>query len=280
MKLSVIIPVYNMQDTLERCLGSVLSQLTDDMEVILVDDGSTDGSVSLAEPWLLQYPLLRICRKDNGGLSDARNAGLRLARGQYVTFVDADDEVAPGTYSALMDLLSREEDTDILEFPVQVHYGHSSQHLFCPPSRRWSSARSYWLHTEGWEHTYAWNKVYRRNLFDEVLFPVGKVFEDMYTIPRLLARNPRVRTTQQGLYLYRWNPQGITVGADGEALCQLLQAQMQAAHLMHTHMLSLHGWRFHRSMLCRQLDVYRLTGRILLRWPFVKLICTLHTLCR
>lgn len=92
-----------MQDTLERCLGSVLSQLTDDMEVILVDDGSTDGSVSLAEPWLLQYPLLRICRKDNGGLSDARNAGLRLARGQYVTFVDADDEVAPGTYSALMD---------------------------------------------------------------------------------------------------------------------------------------------------------------------------------
>ncbi|MDY3820413.1 MAG: glycosyltransferase family 2 protein, partial [Bacteroidaceae bacterium] len=80
MKLSVIIPVYNMQDTLERCLGSVLSQLTDDMEVILVDDGSTDGSVSLAEPWLLQYPLLRICRKDNGGLSDARNAGLRLAR--------------------------------------------------------------------------------------------------------------------------------------------------------------------------------------------------------
>ena len=135
MKLSVIIPVYNMQDTLERCLGSVLSQLTDNMEVILVDDGSTDGSVSLAEPWLLQYPLLRICRKDNGGLSDARNAGLRLARGQYVTFVDADDEVAPGTYSALMDLLSREEDTDILEFPVQVHCGHSSQHLFCPPSR-------------------------------------------------------------------------------------------------------------------------------------------------
>ena len=143
MKLSVIIPVYNMQDTLERCLGSVLSQLADDMEVILVDDGSTDGSVSLAESWLLQYPLLRICRKDNGGLSDARNAGLRLARGQYVTFVDADDEVAPGTYSALMDLLSREEDTDILEFPVQVHCGHSSQHLFCPPSRRGPSARSH-----------------------------------------------------------------------------------------------------------------------------------------
>lgn len=280
MELSVIIPVYNMRDTLERCLRSVLSQLADGMEVLLVDDGSTDGSGSLMEQWAQEYPQLHICTKENGGLSDARNAGLRMAQGRYVTFVDADDEVAPGTYRSLMDLLRREPEVDLLEFPVLVHAGHPSQHRLTLPSKRWSSPRVYWLETEAWEHTYAWNKVYRRTLFGQIQFPVGKVFEDMWTIPRLLAAGVNVRTTSQGLYLYHWNPRGITVGASGQDLSQLLEAQIQAARMMHTSMLSLHGWKFYRSMLCRQLDVYRLTGQIQLEWPFVKLICLLHKSCR
>ncbi|MGN0234143.1 MAG: glycosyltransferase family 2 protein [Bacteroidaceae bacterium] len=280
MELSVIIPVYNMRDTLDRCLRSVLSQQVDDMEVILVDDGSTDDSLALMERWAQEHPMMRVCRKENGGLSDARNEGLRLAGGRYVAFVDADDEVAQGTYAALMDILRQDQDTDILEFPVLVHAGHTSQHHLLLPDKYWPSARSYWLRTEAWEHTYAWNKVYRRNLFDEIRFPVGRVFEDMWTIPQMLAQGVNVRTTSRGLYIYHWNQCGITVGADGQALYQLLEAQMRAARLMRTHMLSAHGWRLYRSMLYRQLDVYRLTGDILLKWPFVKLICLLHDSCR
>ena len=280
MELSVIIPIYNVRNTLRRCLQSILCQQVSGMEVLLIDDGSTDGSGSLADEMAMGCPMMSVCHKANGGLSDARNAGLRLAKGRYVTFVDSDDEVAPGTFAALMSLLHRNEDTDILEYSVRVHAGHSSEHELVLPDKRWPSARVYWEESEAWEHTYAWNKVYRRTLFARVQFPVGRVFEDMWTIPQLLSRDVRVQTTSLGLYIYHWNKDGITVSADGVAMTQLLEAQMRAARLMHMSMLSRRGWKLYRSMLYRQLDVYRLTGRILLRWPFVKLICRLHKSCR
>lgn len=279
MELSVIIPIYNSRDTLARCLESVLRQQTDGMEVLLIDDGSTDGSGLMADRWAARYPMVSVCHKHNGGLSDARNAGLHMARGRYVTFVDADDEVADGTYPMLLDLLAGNVDTDILEFPVRVHAGHSTQHDLTLPDRRWPSSRSYWLETEAWEHTYACNKVYRRALFSQVQFPMGRVFEDMWTIPHLLALPARVQTTGRGMYIYHWNHSGITATASGEALAQLLEAQMRAVRLTHTHMLPPHGWRLYHSMLCRQLDVYRLTGRTLLGWPLVKLLCRLHQSC-
>ncbi len=280
MELSVIIPIYNVRDTLGRCLESVLRQQVEGMEVLLIDDGSTDGSGLLADEWAARYPLVRVCHKPNGGLSDARNAGLRLACGRYVTFVDSDDEVADATYPLLLPLLAENADVDILEYPVRAHAGHDSQQDLVLPDRRWPSARSYWRGTEAWEHTYAWNKVFRRELFDEVQFPVGRVFEDMWTIPQLLSRGARVLTTSQGMYIYHWNHDGITVTADGQALAQLLEGQVRAARLMHTHLLSPQGWRLYRSMLYRQVDVYRLTGRVILRWPFVKLLCRLHPSCR
>lgn len=280
MELSVIIPIYNVCDTLDRCLRSVVDQQVRGMEVLLVDDGSTDGSALMADRWAASHPQVRVLHKPNGGLSDARNAGLGLARGRYVTFVDSDDEVAPGTYRSLLSLLRSNGDADILEFPVRVHAGHDSQHDLVLPDRQWPSSRSYWQQTLGWEHAYAWNKLYRRTLFDGVQFPVGRVFEDMWTVPQLLSRGARVLTASQGMYIYHWNHRGITVTADGQALAQLLEGQVRAARLMHTHVLSRQGWRLYRSMLYRQVDVYRLTGRMLLRWPFVKLLCRLHPSCR
>lgn len=280
MELSVIIPIYNTRDTLTRCLQSILRQEVGGMEVLLIDDGSTDGSGMLADELAASHPMVSVCHKPNGGLSDARNAGLRMAHGQYVTFVDADDEVAPGTYAALMGLLRLNGDTDILEFPVRVHAGHASEHTLVLPDRCWPSAGAYWTETEAWEHTYACNKVYRRSLFRQVQFPCGRLFEDMWVTPQLLAMDVRVQTTGMGMYIYHWNHRGITVTADGHGLEQLLEAQMRAARLMHTRMLSRRGWKFYKSMLFRQVDVYRLTGRILLPWPFVKFICRLHSLCR
>lgn len=280
MQLSVIIPIYNARDTLARCLHSILSQMFSGMEVLLIDDGSTDGSALLADEMAATHSQVSVCHKANGGLSDARNAGLRLAQGRYVTFVDADDEVTPGTYPALLTLLASDPDTDLLEYPVRVRAGHPSEQTLRLPNRSWPSARRYWLATEAWEHTYACNKVYRRALFQRMQFPVGRLFEDIYTTPRLLALGVRVRTTDQGLYIYHWNNQGITATASGHALAQLLGAQLRAARLMHTHLLPPHGWKLYRSMLYRQVDVYRLTGHMLVRCPLVRLICRLHRLCR
>ena len=106
MTLSIIIPIYNVADSLRRCVDSVLAQRISDCELLLVDDGSTDESGRIADEYAAKHACIRCFHKPNGGLSDARNFGLQHAVGRYVTFVDSDDEVAADTYAPLLDALA------------------------------------------------------------------------------------------------------------------------------------------------------------------------------
>ena len=103
MKLSVVIPVYRVESTLDRCVESVLRQHVDDMEVILVDDGSPDRCPQLCDEWARRDSRIRVVHKPNGGLSDARNAGIDIATGDYIAFVDSDDWIADDTYAPLLE---------------------------------------------------------------------------------------------------------------------------------------------------------------------------------
>ena len=217
MKLSIVIPVYRVEDTLNRCVESVLSQTIDDMEVILVDDGSPDRCPQLCDEWARKDERISVIHKENGGLSDARNAGIRKATGDYLTFVDSDDYVEAGTYEALLQLLAQHPEYDLLEYPFNDQT--PSEHVY-------TDINDYWLKGEAYRHTYAWNKMYRRRLFDNVQFPVGKVFEDVYTLPLLLEQCTTVATTNKGCYRYTVNPQGITQTAGGKELSMLLDAHV------------------------------------------------------
>ena len=104
VSLTVIIPVYKTENTLDRCIKSVLANQVD--EVILVDDGSPDGSGKKCDKWAELDTRIKVIHEANGGLSDARNAGLKAATGDYVSFVDSDDDVAPDTYAPLITFLS------------------------------------------------------------------------------------------------------------------------------------------------------------------------------
>lgn len=97
--LSVIIPVYNVEKYLDRCIRSVIRQSYENLEIILVDDGSTDNSPNLCDEWIKRDERIRVIHKINGGLSDARNAGLEVARGELITFVDSDDYIMLDMYS-------------------------------------------------------------------------------------------------------------------------------------------------------------------------------------
>ncbi len=218
MKLSIIIPVYRNETTLERCLTSVVGQTFRDWELILVDDGSPDGCPQLCDEWARRDPRIHVVHKENGGLSDARNAGIRKATGDYLTFVDSDDYVEEGTYRALMNVLAQHPEYDLLEYPFNDH---------APADYVYTNANDYWLKGEAYRHSYAWNKIYRRKLFDNVRFPVGKVFEDVYTLPRLLEQCRTVATTNKGCYHYTINPKGITQTAGGQELSQLLDAHVE-----------------------------------------------------
>ena len=118
MKLTVIIPVYRVEQTLNRCVESVLRQGIDDMEVILVDDGSPDRCPQMCDEWAKKDCRIRVIHQENGGLSDARNAGINVAKGEYITFVDSDDDVIPDTYRLLLQKLAEHPEYDIIEYPV------------------------------------------------------------------------------------------------------------------------------------------------------------------
>lgn len=254
MKLSIIIPVYQVENTLASCVKSVLGQSFRDYEMILVDDGSTDASPQICDHLAKADRRIRVIHQRNSGLSAARNTGIAKAHGEYITFVDSDDSIAPDTLHQLMTLINVHPDYDLLEYPVYEHFDHPfNRHLLQFAPREYEDMHEYWLKGKAYCHTYAWNKIYRRTLFDHVRFPVGKVFEDVFTLPRLLQQCRIVATTDVGLYYYHWNPAGITALATGKELTDLLEAHMRVLP-------SVHDADYYAHVLNIQLDVYELTG--------------------
>lgn len=261
MKLSVIIPVYRVEHTLERCVRSVLSQDCTDCEVILVDDGSPDACGVICDRLASECSRIKVVHKENGGLSDARNKGLDVACGDYVTFVDSDDYLAENTYRPLMDIVSSHPEYDILEYPVFVYIGGKDERMLSFRDVEYRSAADYWLSCKAYTHSYAWNKIYRMDLFKDVRFPVGKVFEDVHTLPLLLAKAKVVATTSVGMYCYCWNPGGITATASGDDLASLLCAHQRVlGNLIESHSSTIEFLEYYIKVLNIQCDVCRLSG--------------------
>jgi len=248
MKLSIVIPVYHVEDTLNRCVESVLRQGIDDFEVILVDDGSKDRSAEMCDEWQEKDSHILVIHQQNGGLSAARNAGIERATGELITFVDSDDFLKEGTYQAIMPLAERH---DIVEFPVSRHPSPIAYH---PSPAIYTDKQFYWLETQAYNHTYAWNKIYKRSLFDHIRYPAGRVFEDAATFPKLLLAAKDICTTHQGLYYYCWNDEGITAKAKGPELESLLHGHLESLKLWHDAAYYLH-------VLNIQMDVYEMTGK-------------------
>ena len=153
-----------------------------------------------------------------------------------------------------MAVLTAHPTYDILEYPALVHYGSKSkEHLLTFPDAVINDIRDYWL-AGGHRHTYACNKVFRRELFNEIRFPVGKVFEDTFTYPYLLQRAKTVATTSKGLYYYCQNDKGITAQAGGKELNDLLEA-----HLKHLKLWGELTPAYYQALVNIQLDVYEAT---------------------
>ena len=251
MKLSIIIPAYRVEGTLDRCIESVVSQDYDDMEIILVDDGSPDKCPEMCDEWGRKDSRIKVIHKQNGGLSDARNAGIDIAEGDYLTFVDSDDYIDGNTYAPLMQMAASDSEVDILEYPTRE--------LDFNPQTVYSNMDDYWYLSQAYLHTYAWNKIYRRELFDDIRFPQGKVFEDAHTLPLLLEKARKLITTNKGYYHYSHTPNGITATADGEALDSLLQAHVTVINNATHNDASFQLYYMHVTNI--QMDVYELTGR-------------------
>lgn len=305
MKLSIVIPVYQVAATLPRCLDSIAEQSFRDWQAILVDDASKDGSSAICDEYVKRDQRFQVIHlKKNVGLSGARNAGLNKARGRYITFVDSDDYIAPDTYKTLFEILNTRPDYDLLEYSVYEHYGSKKMRRLQLPRREYTDWIAYWLEGEAYRHCYAWNKIFRREVLEGIEFPQGKVFEDTFTLPHILKNCQIMATTDVGLYYYCYNPKGITATASGKALKQLLEANTRALGNIRR---TLRGRRrrndyeeqmkdYYASILNIQLDVYRQCGFISKFFPLLpykhtlklkmlhllglKRLCQLHKLVR
>lgn len=254
MKLSVVIPVFRVENTLRRCVESVLMQSYTDLQVILVDDGSPDSCPILCDRLAASDARIQVVHQENRGLSDARNSGIQMADGEYITFIDSDDYLSPDTYKPLMDTLLRNPVIDMIEYPVVEHEGKGTEtKLLTFTPEVFTDMHRYWLEAKAYTHTYAWNKIYRRKLFSTVRYPQGRVFEDVFTLPPILARCRTVAVTDQGLYHYTDNPMGITSQAKGNELRDLLEAHLPIIN-------KVCNADYYAHVLNIQMDVYELTG--------------------
>lgn len=212
--LSVIVPVYNVEKYLKRCLESILVQSWNDYEIILVDDGSTDSSAQICDLYAEKYEMIRVIHKENKGLSDTRNRGIEEASGEYVYFPDSDDWLEPNTFSELSDVIE-ELTYDIISFNREFVTSEEDK-LISAKSRiqKLSGKQALLEMLKQSDITgFANDKIYRKKLFldNDIEFPVGKYYEDLGTNYKLFLKATKVYVTNQKYYHYLiTNPDSIT----------------------------------------------------------------------
>lgn len=256
MKLSVIIPVFNTASSLERCIKSVAIQGIDNMEIIVINDGSTDSQCDLLCNQLCQViPQMIYLKQSHAGLSAARNHGLDIATGTWVTFVDSDDYLEPGTYAAVLPLFNKDTKIDVVEFSYIDKEGHEKlSRTMQFGDLEYESFADYWLKGKAYRHAYMWNKIFKKQLFDKVRFPIAKNFEDVAILPDIIKQCRKILTTHLGFYHYTWNTSGITANASVIDLSFLLKMNIEI--LKETS-----DKEYYKSVLNIQLDAYELGNK-------------------
>lgn len=210
--ITVVVPVYNVELWLDRCINSIINQTYRNLEIVLVDDGATDNSGVMCDGWKTIDNRIKVLHKVNGGLSDARNAGIKIATGKYITFVDSDDSI----------------DLDMIEYLYQLLIKHKcgmslcSHRVFFEKSNKVKSLGNGKEEVLSAEEcikkmcyhdsvdTSAWGKLYERDLFNNIEYPVGKLFEDIGTTYKTFIASERIACGYKDKYTYYIRPNSIT----------------------------------------------------------------------
>lgn len=203
-KVSIIVPVYNVEKYLEKCLGSLVSQTLEDIEILVVNDGSTDGSEKVIEIFQQKFPSkIQNFQKPNGGLSDARNFGLDRASGEFIGFVDSDDYVDSEMFEEMY-VLAKKHQAEMVICNLQKvdENGNVTQKLTQIPNMPEKIDLKGNLSLFSDISYFACNKIFHRNLFENARFKKGIHFEDIQLIPQLLLKCKIVAQTQEFYYQY------------------------------------------------------------------------------
>lgn len=211
-QITVIVPVYNVGPYLERCLNSIVTQHFRDYDVVLIDDGSSDGSGKLCDQYAAQYPYIHVIHQENKGLSAARNAGiewsLNHSDSHYLTFVDSDDWIHPDYLGNLLEAMNQSGcDVSVSQFvrtkdDFLWHQEHSLSFEIINPEVLYMKNPENFIT--------AWGKLFQKKEFSELRFPVGRIHEDAFVIWKIMLKEAKVALVDQKLYAYCIRGDSIT----------------------------------------------------------------------
>lgn len=215
--ISVIVPVYNIRAHIENCIQSILKQTYEDFELILIDDGSTDGSGDICDYYKKQDKRVKVVHKENGGLSDARNTGTAMAQGDWITYIDGDDYVER-EYLEELYTLACENEAQVSVVQACIRHGKYAEK---EPDRKTllnkeikvisgRKAVEEIVHRNNMNMVCAWGKLYHKELFPALVYPYGKVHEDEFITYRVFYEVERVAVSPKQYYNYVIREDSIT----------------------------------------------------------------------
>lgn len=214
-EISIIVPIYNVEQYLKRCVDSILAQTFKDFELILVDDGSPDSCPFICDEYARIDSRIKVIHKANGGLSDARNAGLEMATGNYIAFVDSDDWIASDTYEYLYELIKKNEadvvsGSYVLTKNDDVKFSNLKSEIVIEGT---SEILKFYFQQDkihGKNDFPVWIKLYRRDLFNDIHFPDDKLYEDNITNFLIFSKCNKYVKSSKEIYAYFQRFQSIT----------------------------------------------------------------------
>lgn len=227
--ISVIVPVYGVERSLDKCVESIVGQTYRNLDIILVDDGSPDLCPELCDRWLSKDSRIRVIHQRNAGISAARNAGIDAARGEYLGFVDSDDHISPDMYETLLRNLLREQ-ADVSIIGTSLVGEDDRAYVPCTTQcyLRMDSAQAFkYVNIPGYFHVAAWDKLYRRELFDDIRFPENRRSGEDYPVTyRVLDKARTLIYDSTPKYFYHLHEQmtlrlRITTAQSDETLAAL-----------------------------------------------------------
>ena len=232
-KISVIVPVYNVEQYLERCVDSIINQTYTNLEIILVNDGSTDNSGKLCDELAKKDKRIRVIHKENGGLSDARNRGIDEAESDLVGFIDSDDYIDRDMYEILLKNLNN-TDADLSMCALYDVYNNTPE-AQVTNKETWelSSEQAIKMVMEAKILSVtAVNKLYRKSLFSDLKFEVGKIAEDAFIMIKLLDKCEKIVATNEKKYYYVHRENSITTQKFSTKFLNVIEAYEQNSNII------------------------------------------------
>lgn len=212
--LSVIVPIYKAEAYLDRCINSIIHQTLSDLELILIDDGSPDNCGEICDNYSQNDNRIKVIHKSNGGISAARNAGLEIATGRYITFVDSDDYLGDlSTYKENIDILLCNSDIEVLQYPTYLIKENRCSLLYglnndCDLKE--DDVFKEWYRGVDIINYCVWNKIYKKETIAQLRFPETEIFEDIHFNKNLMGGVKKVHISTKGAYHYNFNTSSIT----------------------------------------------------------------------